>query len=78
MPPLSPAPGHFACRLASRGAGSGRHGSERVTRITARMQAFVDHGTIPDAVMLIQRHGTLVALTAVGYLDLEAKTPLLA
>ncbi len=75
---LPPAPRHSACGLASRRPGSGRHGSERVARITARMQAFVDKGTIPGAVIVIQRHGNPVALTAVSYLDLEAKTPLLA
>ncbi len=49
---------------------------ERLARITARMQAFVEEGTIPGAVMLVARHGVVAMLEAVGYQDLESKTPM--
>ncbi len=49
---------------------------ERLAKISARMQAFVDQGTIAGAVMLLARHGVVVMLEAVGYQDLESKTPM--
>src|SRR5713101_8256406 len=42
------------------------------------MKEFVDSGTIAGAVTLIARHGVVVSLEAVGYQDLETKTPMRA
>jgi len=47
-------------------------------RLSARMKAFVDKGTIAGAVTLIQRHGAVALLDAVGYQDLENKKPMAA
>ncbi|MBI4462799.1 MAG: beta-lactamase family protein [Acidobacteria bacterium] len=49
---------------------------ERLARIPARMKEFVDSGTIAGAVTLVARHGVVASLEAVGYLDLETKTPM--
>ncbi len=49
---------------------------ERLARIPARMKEFVDRGTIAGAVTLVDRHGVVVSLEAVGYLDLETRTPM--
>jgi len=49
---------------------------ELLARVSARMQAFVDKGTIPGAVTLIQRHGALAQIEAVGYRDVESKQPM--
>jgi CubicO group peptidase (beta-lactamase class C family) len=46
---------------------------ERLARIPARMKAFVDRGTIAGAVTLIERHGQIASVEAVGYQDLETK-----
>src|SRR5438067_1677859 len=50
--------------------------AERLAKIPARMQAFVEKGTIAGAVMLIERHGVVASLDAVGYQDLESKKPM--
>src|SRR5882724_5533542 len=50
--------------------------AERLARIPARMKAFVDKGAIAGAVMLIERHGVVASLEAVGYQDLETKKPM--
>src|SRR5260370_22309665 len=49
---------------------------ERLARIPARMQAFVDKGTAAGFVTLVARHGQLASLSAVGYQDRETKTPM--
>ena len=49
---------------------------ERLARIPARMKEFLDSGTIAGAVTLVARHGVAVSLEAVGYQDLETKTPM--
>ncbi len=49
---------------------------ERLARIPARMQAFVDRGTAAGFVTLVARHGQLASLAAVGYQDRESKTPM--
>src|SRR5688572_23395659 len=51
---------------------------QRLSRIPARMKAFVDKGTIAGAVTLVQRHGALANLEAVGYQDLETRKPMQA
>ena len=47
--------------------------AERLTRIPARMRAFVDRGEIAGAVTLVARHGAVAELDAVGWQDIEAK-----
>ncbi|HTM52084.1 MAG TPA: serine hydrolase domain-containing protein, partial [Bryobacteraceae bacterium] len=51
---------------------------ERLARIPARMKTFVEKGTIAGAVMLIERHGVVASLDAVGYQDLESRKPMRA
>jgi CubicO group peptidase (beta-lactamase class C family) len=48
----------------------------RLARIPARMQKFVDDGKAAGFVTLVARHGRVAALTAVGYQDLEKRTPM--
>src|SRR6266704_3367522 len=50
--------------------------AERLAKIPARMKAFVEKGAIAGAVMLIERHGVVASLDAVGYQDLESKKPM--
>src|SRR5438067_12364038 len=52
--------------------------SERLARIPARMQAFVDRGTAAGFVTLVARHGQVASLSAVGYQDREKRTPMRA
>ncbi len=49
---------------------------ERLARIPVRMKSFVEKGTVAGTVTLLQRHGALASLEAVGYQDLAAKTPM--
>lgn len=49
---------------------------ERLARIPVRMKEFVDSGAIAGAVTLVARHGVVVSLEAVGYQNLETKTPM--
>ncbi len=51
---------------------------QRLARIPARMKEFVDSGTIAGGVTLVARHGVVVSLEAVGYQNLETKTPMRA
>src|ERR1700686_537210 len=64
--------------IAASGAGPAKAGMtpERLARIPARMQAFVDKGTAAGFVTLVARHGQLASLEAVGYQDRESKTPM--
>jgi CubicO group peptidase (beta-lactamase class C family) len=48
----------------------------RLARIPARMQQFVDKGTVAGIVTLVARHGRVAALDSVGYTDLETKQPM--
>jgi CubicO group peptidase (beta-lactamase class C family) len=45
-------------------------------RIPKRMQALVDQGVLAGAVTLVQRHGTMASLEAVGWADIEARKPM--
>lgn len=45
-------------------------------RIPKRMQELVDQGVLSGAVTLVQRHGTVASLEAVGWADREAKRPM--
>ena len=49
---------------------------ERLALIPTRLQEFVEEGKIGGAVMLLVRHDGIVLLEAVGYQDLETKTPM--
>ncbi len=49
-----------------------------LARIPARMKEFVDSGKTAGVVTLIARHGHVASLDAVGYQDLEHKTPMKA
>ncbi len=48
----------------------------RLADIHQRMQDFVDRGKAAGIVTVIARHGHLASLDAVGYQDLESKTPM--
>ena len=50
--------------------------SERLARIPERMREFVEKGTAAGIVTLVQRHGEVASLEAVGYQDLETKKPM--
>jgi len=50
----------------------------RLARIPARMKEFVAAGKTAGVVTLVARHGHVAALDAVGYQDLESKTPMRA
>jgi CubicO group peptidase (beta-lactamase class C family) len=50
----------------------------RLARIPARMQQFVDKGTVAGIVTLVARHGRVAAIDSVGYTDLETKQPMKA
>ena len=47
-------------------------------RIPKRMQELVDAGVLSGAVTLVQRHGAVASLEAVGWADIEAKKPMKA
>jgi CubicO group peptidase (beta-lactamase class C family) len=49
---------------------------DRLAQIPARMQQFVDKGTVAGIVTLVARHGHVAALDAVGFTDLETKQPM--
>jgi CubicO group peptidase (beta-lactamase class C family) len=48
----------------------------RIARIPKRMQEFVDAGKTAGIVTLVARHGHVALLSAVGYRDLETRTPM--
>jgi CubicO group peptidase (beta-lactamase class C family) len=49
---------------------------ERLARIPERMKGFVKQGTVSGMVTLVARHGRIAALDAVGFTDIDGKTPL--
>ncbi|MGA2330955.1 MAG: serine hydrolase [Syntrophales bacterium] len=49
--------------------------SERLKRIFATLQADVDKGVIPGAVVMIVRKGRVAYYEAFGYQDREKKSP---
>jgi CubicO group peptidase (beta-lactamase class C family) len=49
---------------------------ERLALIPTRLQEFVEEGQIAGAVMVLARHDGIVLLEAVGYQDLETRTPM--
>ncbi len=56
-------------------AGAGMNAA-RLARIPVRMKEFVDAHKTAGVVTLVARHGHVASLDAVGYQDLETKTPL--
>ena len=50
----------------------------RLEAIEARMQSYVDRGSIAGAVTLVSRDGVLGRVSSVGYQDLDAKKPMKA
>src|SRR5690349_21210637 len=56
-------------------AGAGMN-AERLARIPVRMKEFVNANKTAGAVTLVARHGHVASLEAVGYQDLESKTPM--
>src|SRR5579871_7527 len=50
--------------------------ASRLARIPVRMKEFVDAGKTSGVVTLVARHGHLASFEAVGYQDLDSKTPM--
>lgn len=50
--------------------------AERLAQIPVRMKEFVDAGKTAGVITLVARHGHVAAFDAVGYQDLESKTPM--
>ena len=50
--------------------------SERLQRITDVLQADIDKGLVPGAVVLVARHGKIALHEAVGFRDREAGAPM--
>ncbi len=48
----------------------------RLNRIPTRLREFVDKGQAAGMVTLVARHGTIAALDAIGYTDLDRKQPI--
>src|SRR5438067_1071721 len=48
----------------------------RLARIPQRMKEFVDAGKAAGIVTLVARHGHVASLDAVGFQELESKTPM--
>jgi len=61
--------------LAADPEGAGMNAA-RLARIPVRMTEFVAAGKTAGVVTLIERHGHVASLDAVGYQDLETKTPM--
>jgi CubicO group peptidase (beta-lactamase class C family) len=51
---------------------------QQLSRITPRMQSFVDRGELAGIVTLVLRHGQVAQTSAVGFQDLEGKKPMKA
>src|ERR1700689_2735136 len=76
----------FGCTLAALAAGAfsiakidpeaAGMDPARLARIPARMKEFVAAGKTAGVVTLVARHGHVASLEAVGYQDLESKTPM--
>jgi CubicO group peptidase (beta-lactamase class C family) len=60
-------------RLDAEGAGMS---TARLALIRTRMKEYVDAGKTAGVVTLVARHGKVAAFDAVGYQDLESKTPM--
>jgi CubicO group peptidase (beta-lactamase class C family) len=51
---------------------------DRLARIPARMQTFIDRGEVAGIVTLIARHGQIAQVHATGFQDLEGRKPMRA
>jgi CubicO group peptidase (beta-lactamase class C family) len=65
-----------AAAFAADPAGAGMDAA-RLARIPVRMKEYVDAGKTAGVVTLAMRHGKVAEFDAVGYQDLENKTPML-
>ena len=50
--------------------------AERLARIPAHFQRYVDEGKLAGLVTLVHRHGETAQLSAIGKMDVEAGTPM--
>ncbi|MFN0120549.1 MAG: serine hydrolase domain-containing protein [Blastocatellia bacterium] len=50
--------------------------TSQLARMRARMQAFVDKGTIPGLVSLVAHRGQIVSESAIGMMNFETKAPM--
>ena len=50
--------------------------AERLERVTAVLDRYIDAGEIPGAVSLIYRHGEVAHVVARGVRDLETRSPM--
>jgi len=50
--------------------------AERLKRMTAAMQRYIDRGEVPGTVVLVARRGRLVYLNAQGVMDVDSKAPM--
>ena len=50
--------------------------SERLERLTAALQGYVDEGRLAGAVAVVARRGKIAYMDAVGYRDVESRTPM--
>ena len=50
--------------------------SERLARRRTAMQRYVDRGLVPGVVTLVARRGRVVNFDAIGYRDVESKSPM--
>ncbi|MCE2543494.1 MAG: beta-lactamase family protein [Acidobacteria bacterium] len=50
--------------------------SERLERLTAALQGYVDEGRLAGAVAIVARRGKIAYMDAVGYRDVESRTPM--
>lgn len=63
-------------QATSRGAAANGVSAERLARIDAMLQSYVDRGLLPGAVALVLRDGRPVYQKAVGWADKEAGWPM--
>ena len=66
----------MADRLASAGPASVGFAPDRLQRLTATLAAEIGKGTMPGAVLMIQRNDKVAYYEALGALDPEKKTPM--
>ena len=50
--------------------------AERLKRLTAAMQGYVDRNEVAGAITLVSRHGRVVHLEATGVMDIDSKSPM--
>ncbi len=65
-----------SCAVAPPQTGPSGPDPERLTRLDAALESYVESGTLPGAVALVASRGETVYLKAFGYRDREAGDPL--